>query len=230
MAIQPPSLGSGSSWVLHTELLKSFTRHPTPLELTRPWLVALPWSLSLWFRPPATPSGAQSSGAAAVPPLPSPGPHIRSLSLHSPFSPPRSNDTAPTRLPQASPATSQLEPGSGRSADSIGMRGRSATGTAAACRRTDLGLLPTAVGWHRKGGWYLATSDRCPRSPALDLPGCLRLTSLYSSSGDLALRQSRQPSQRGRQARSRTRWPGDRPRLLPLLCLEFLELCCLLGL
>lgn len=73
MAIQPPSLGSGSSWVLHTELLKSFTRHPTPFELTRPWLVALPWSLSLWFRPPATPSGAQSSGAAAVPPRAEPG-------------------------------------------------------------------------------------------------------------------------------------------------------------
>lgn len=184
-----------SSWALHTELLKSFTGHQTPSELTLPWLVALPWSLSLWFRPPATPSGAQSSGLQQFLPCRDtvlcPGPHIRSLFQHPPFSPPRSNDTAPTRLLRASPATSQLEPGSGRSADNTGMRGRSATGTAAACRRTDLGLLPTAVGWHRKGGWYLATSDSCLRTPALDQPGCFILphstaaaaTLLYGSHG-----------------------------------------------
>lgn len=159
-------------WPLHTELLKSFTRHPTPSELAPPWLVAPPWSPCPWFTPPATPSGVQSSRLQQFLPcrgiVRCPGPHIRSLSPHPPLSPPRSNHTTPIRLPRASPSTSKLEAGSGRSADSIGMRGRCATGMAAACRRTDLGLLPTAVGWHRKGGWYLATSDRCLRTPASD--------------------------------------------------------------
>ena len=110
------------------------------------------------------------------------------------------------------------------------MQTRSATGTAAAHRRTDLGLLPTAVGWHRKGGWYLAIRDRCLRMSALDQrpsPGAFILPHSTAAAATLLYGSH---SRRKGAVRRAVAHAGPGTVLVFCHFSKFLELCCLLGL